>query len=228
MADAVADPIDMLVLDRHRSYRQALALYLGHQAGYGRIIDAGSTEEATAAARLLTDHGGRHRPVILLNVVLEDADSLDLVPEMTLIQPRAAIVVLTGIDDPARLGRMVEAGAVAILSKRLSLEEIDEACRQAAEGRLHLEASVADELLRAASRERHERQRATSALASLSARERQILQMITEARSDREIAADLSISYETVRSHVANILRKLQVNSRTAAILFALRQSAVK
>lgn len=217
------DPFDFLLIDDHAAFREALAVYFRGQPGIGRVTLAGSVGEARV---IIAEYAGalsRTRLVVLLDLHIGPEDGAQLVPEIVGIVPNAVVVVLSAVEDLARLGRVVEPGAVAILSKRTPIVEIVLACRRAAEGRIQLDPAVTVELMMAASGDRVDRESAAQLVRSVSPREREVLQHIAAGLTDREIAAKLHISYDTVRTHVRNTLRKLGVNDRMAAVLFGMR-----
>lgn len=228
MSDVAAGyGIDVLLIDDHCSFRQAMALHLARQPGFGRISEAGSLGEARLLIDRLTGTSMEAPLVVLLDLHLGDGDGALLVPELLTRLPAAVIVVLSATDDPAQLGLLVEAGASGIVSKRAPIDEIVTACRRASAGTLQIDPGLAVRFMRATARQRQDQQRIAEAVATISRREREVLGHMARGLSDREIAVTLSISYETVRTHVGNVLRKLNVNNRTAAILFAIRHGVI-
>ena len=133
--------------------------------------------------------------------------------------------MLTSYHDDDHIYPAIRAGALSYLLKSVGLEELTEAVRKAARGEAVLHPHVAARLVR----ELHGAGRETYLLyASLSKRERQVLQRIAEGMSNAQIAASLVISERTVKSHVNNILGKLQVADRTPAAIYAWREDSPK
>jgi RNA polymerase sigma factor (sigma-70 family) len=127
--------------------------------------------------------------------------------------------VLTASTQPGELGRAVEGGAAAVLHKSVGIEQIVQTLRQIAAGETVLSANQTVELLRAAAKEREEEQAIRAALAQLTPREREVLDLIVEGLTDKEIAGRLHISTATAQTHVANLLGKLGVRSRLQAAM---------
>ncbi|MBW3633592.1 MAG: response regulator transcription factor [Chloroflexi bacterium] len=214
----------VLLVDDHASARQPLAILLDREPDVTVVAQAGSLVEARAAlAETAID-------IAVVDLGLPDGDGVEFVADLRAANPDAAVLVLTSETDRQHLARAVEAGASAVLNKAAALDEILGAVRRLASGEPLLsgrELLELVELLRLAGRERQQERDAKAALDRLTPREREILQLLAEGLSDKEIAARLYLSGKTVRSHVASILAKLGVESRLQALVFALRQGAV-
>ncbi len=221
-------PIDVLLIDDHASFRQVLAMYFRTQEGFGEVREADSSDTAREALARHTAERSGMPLVVLLDLQLGPEDGAELIPHVERVAPTATIVVLSAVEDPAHLGRVVEAGATALLSKRSDVADIVEACRRAAAGTVQIDTNLAIRLMRAASRERADREQIDRVRASLTSRELEVLTLVASGKSDREIADDLHIAYETVRTHVANSHRKLGLNNRIAAVLYCIRHGLIK
>ncbi|MER3406782.1 MAG: DNA-binding response regulator, partial [Chloroflexota bacterium] len=163
----------------------------------------------------------------IVDLGLPDGDGVVLIEELRRVNPRAAVLVLTASTDRRHLARAVEAGAVGLLHKSVEVAEIIAAIRRLGAGEWLLTPREIFELLRLAGQQRELCREAEVALARLTAREQEVLQALADGLSDREIAARLHISPETVRTHMGNILSKLGVQSRLQALVFAIRHGAV-
>jgi DNA-binding NarL/FixJ family response regulator len=134
--------------------------------------------------------------------------------------PEVKVVVLTSFGEVERVHAALAAGAAGYLLKDADPEEVATAIRAAAVGEVHLDAAVARQLTR--------RMAAPQVgLTSLTAREREILTLVAQGHSNREIADRLVISERTARTHVSNVLTKLQLASRTQAALLAIREGLI-
>jgi RNA polymerase sigma factor (sigma-70 family) len=211
--------IRVLLVDDHASFRQPLAFLLSREPD---ITVAGQAGTLAEARRLLRDID-----VAVIDLALPDGDGVALIEELRAVNPRAAALVLTASTDRRHLARAVEAGAVGVLHKSAEVVKIIAAIRRLGAGEWLLTPREIVELLRLAGQQREQCREAEAALARLTAREREVLQALADGLSDREIAARLHISSETVRTHMSNILSKLGVQSRLQALVFALRHGAV-
>jgi RNA polymerase sigma factor (sigma-70 family) len=136
--------------------------------------------------------------------------------------PDVRVVMLTAFTDSERIFAALKAGAVGYLPKNVPPDEIRATVERAAAGEPMLSGEIAGRVLREFERERDE-ERFREQLSGLTAREEETLKLLATGDSNREIARRLGISEQTVKNHVASIFRKLQVNDRTKAALFAVR-----
>jgi two-component system NarL family response regulator len=136
--------------------------------------------------------------------------------------PDVRVIMLTAFSDSERVFAALKAGAVGYLLKNVSPDEIRSTVERVAAGEPMLSGEIAGRVLREFERERQE-ERYREKLDALTEREEEILKLLATGDSNREIGARLSISEQTVKNHVANIFRKLQVNDRTKAAILALR-----
>jgi two-component system NarL family response regulator len=136
--------------------------------------------------------------------------------------PDVRVIMLTAFSDSERVFAALKAGAVGYLLKNVSPDEIRSTVERVAAGEPMLSGEIAGRVLREFERERQE-ERYREQLDALTDREEEILKLLATGDSNREIGARLFISEQTVKNHVANIFRKLQVNDRTKAAILALR-----
>jgi two-component system nitrate/nitrite response regulator NarL len=137
-------------------------------------------------------------------------------------------LVLSASVEPGRLARAVEAGASGVLHKATPIKEIVDAVRRLKNGEVLLSPNEVIEMLRLVGRERQEEEMARQALERLTPREREVLEALAEGLESREIARKMSITVETERTHMVNILHKLGVHSRLQALVFAARHGLVE
>jgi DNA-binding NarL/FixJ family response regulator len=153
---------------------------------------------------------------------------VDVINDLRAQTPAPACLVLTALNDPAELGRAVEAGAAAVLHKSADMTELLRVLRQVAAGGNELVAGQTSDWLRALAAERERTWRARTMRDALTAREAEILQLLADGHGSRAIAEKLFISPETVQTHVRNLLGKLGVGSRLEAVTLALRLGLVR
>jgi len=185
----------------------------------GHATDA--DEAADLAARAEPD-------IALVDLDLPAASGVDVLNDLRAQTHAPACVVLTALTDRAELGRAVEAGAAAVLHKSADMTDLLDVLRRVAAGGTELAAEQASEWLRALAAERERTWRARTMRDALTAREAEILQLLSDGHSSRAIAQKLFISPETVQTHVRNLLGKLGVGSRLEAVTLALRLGLVR
>ena len=207
----------VLLVDDHELVRQGVAAMLNKADGIEVVGEARTGREAIEATR-------RDLPdVVLMDVRMPDMDGLEATKRIKEERPRTAVIVVTMHDNPAYLRDAVRAGAAGYLLKDVSKEELVDAIRQVSTGGAFIESK----LLRGMLSEMKPAGPVPSAAKNLTKREREILGLVAEGLSNREIADKLVLSPETVKSHVAAILEKLNVSDRTQAAIYAVRNGLV-
>ena len=212
-------PIRLLLLDDHLSFRQPLAFMLEREPDLTVTAQAGSLAEARQA---LAD-GAAAVDVALIDLQLPDGNGVEIIREMRAAASSGHALVLTADPDKLRHARAIEAGACGVIGKTAHLAEIVEAIRRVHAGETVQSPQEVIELLRLASRERDRDQNARRMLASLTPRERQVLEALALGLDNKAIGERLFISPETARTHVVKLLAKLDVESRLQAAIFAIR-----
>jgi NarL family two-component system response regulator LiaR len=206
--------IQVLVADDHAIVRKGICALLGTERGIQVIGEAQNGQEAIALAERL-------RPdVVLMDLVMPGVDGLEAIRRIALRQPRIGILVLTSFAGDDRLVPAINAGALGYLLKDSSPEELVQAIHQVYSGRVSLHPAIARRLFQELAYPQERRSR----LEQLTEREVDVLQLLASGKTNRDIAARLEISEATVRTHVSNILGKLRLDSRTQAVLYALRE----
>lgn len=204
--------IKVLVVDDHEVVRQGLVSVFKDSAV--RIVgNAADPDEAVTQARKLKPD------VVLLDVRLGDKDGLDAIRRIHSAAPASRIVVLSGFDNPTYIARAVSAGAHDYLLKTASRAELIAAVTGAAEG---VAPARLGQLRRMAGAMAN-RGVPPDADVPLTPRETQTLRLVAMGLSNKEIADALKISVETVKEHVQNMLRKISLNDRTQAAVWAIR-----
>ena len=190
-----------------------------------KVIEQAST---LAEARRLSGESLKNVDVAVVDLGLPDGDGLNLVEDFSSSVPRITTLVLSASLEPGRLARAVEAGAAGVLHKSTPIKEIVEAVRRLKAGEALLSSGEIIEMLRLIGRERQEEQYVRRAIEQLTSREREVLQALAEGLESREIAERLNITVETERTHMVNILHKLNVHSRLQALVIAARYGLVQ
>jgi RNA polymerase sigma factor (sigma-70 family) len=217
--DAVSEPaaVRLVLVDDHVSYREALALALQSEPA---VIVTGQAGTVAEARRLLSG-----ADVLLVDLDLPDGNGADIIADTGTESSRPQAIVLSASTQPSDLARAIEAGAVGVLHKSVGMDEIIRTVHRVAGGETTLSPAETLEILRIAAREREEERAVQEAIAQLTPREREVLDLIVDGLTDKEIAARLHITTATAQTHVANLLSKLGVRSRLQAALLAARAS---
>jgi DNA-binding NarL/FixJ family response regulator len=215
----VIDPISILIVDDHAVVRRGARAFLEAQPNFSVVGDVGSGGEAVLlAAELAPD-------VVLMDLVMPGLDGVEATWLLKQKSPCSQVIVLTSYHEDEHIFPAMRAGALSYLLKDISLTDLADAIRKAARGEVvmhpHIAARVVQEL-----DGRSPRSGASYAL--LSEREREVLHLIAEGLSNADIAGRLILSEKTVKSHVRNILGKLQLADRTQAAIFAWRQGLMR
>jgi DNA-binding NarL/FixJ family response regulator len=211
----VADPIRVLIADDHPVVRQGLRTYLELQPDIVVAGEAGDGPEAADQVRRLAPD------VVLLDMVMPGGDGMEALRLIGAAPGAPRVVVLTSFADDDRVVEAMRAGAAGYLLKDAQPAELLAAIRAAHTGGAPLHP-------RAAARLVGELRRPSPAEAlDLTARERDVLELIARGLPNKAIARRLSLSEKTVKAHVSAILRKLDVTDRTQAALRAVREHLV-
>ena len=206
--------IRVLIADDHAIVRKGICALLATEPEIEVVGEAKEGAEAILQA-------GRLSPdVILMDLVMPEVDGLEAIRQIALQQPQIRILVLTSFDGDDKVFPAIRAGALGYLLKDSAPDELIRAIRQVHRGESSLHPAVARKLLREVSQP----SKRDADADPLTEREVEVLRLVAAGWSNREIACQLEISEATVRTHVSNILSKLNLCSRTQAALYALRE----
>ncbi len=207
--------IRVLIAEDHKVVRQGLRFLLDQETGIEVVGEAADGATAIEAIRRLKPD------VVLLDLFMPVMDGLAVLDAIRAQRLTSAVLILTSSQDDDHLLRAVQAGALSYLPKTAGVDQVVESVRAAARGESVLEPAATARLLREL---RHE---STDPLRLLTPRETDVLKAMARGKSNREIARALSVTEETVKSHVSAILAKLGVVDRTQAAIFALQRHLV-
>lgn len=206
--------IHVMVADDHAIVRKEICALLATEPDIEVVGEAQDGQEAISVAQRVQPE------VILMDLVMPGLDGLEATRHISARQPEARILVLTSFAGDDKIFPAIKAGAMGYLLKDSGPDELVQAIRQVYRGESSLHPSIARRLLR----ELSEPSRPGPMPDSLTAREVEVLRLFAKGHSNREMSARLAISEATVRTHVSNILSKLNLCSRTQAALYALRE----
>jgi NarL family two-component system response regulator LiaR len=207
--------IRVVIADDHRVVRDGLCYLLGQESDLeiaGEAGDGRQTIDVVAATR---------PDVLLLDLYMPELDGHAVIAALHDTPHRPAVVVLTSTADDDHLVRAMQSGATSYLLKTASAGQVIAAVRDAASGTASLSPELLTRLTQAL-----RRPPPPDPLQPLSPREREVLRLIARGHSNRQIARDLAIGEQTVKTHVRSILTKLGLQDRVQAAIFALRHQA--
>ncbi|AVV45886.1 response regulator transcription factor [Streptomyces sp. ID05-04B] len=209
------NPIRVFLLDDHEVVRRGLADLLEAEPDISVIGDAGTVDHALARGPAL-------RPdVAVLDVRLPDGDGISVCRELRSQMPELACLMLTSFDDEEALLDAIMAGASGYVLKQIKGSDLVSAVRTVASGQSMLDPSTTARLMRSLRADPVDDPAVPSELASLSPRERDILALIGEGLTNREIGKKLYLSEKTVKNHISRLLAKLGVQRRVQAAVLA-------
>lgn len=213
-----SDLIRVLVVDDHEVVRRGLYAFLDDEPDLKVVGDAAGGHEALAALAELETQGNLPE-VVLMDLKMEPLDGVETTRRVRERFDDVEVVALTSFADESRVHAALAAGASGFILKDADADEVARAIRAAHRGELQLDPAVARRLMSTLPE-----RRPYDLAARLTDREREIVRLLAAGKSNKEIAADLVVTERTARTHVSNILRKLEFASRTQAALWALRE----
>jgi two-component system NarL family response regulator len=210
MKPAISSKIRVLIADDHITVLEGLGSIISRQADMAVVAQASNGAEVVAL-------WGKHHPdVTLIDLRMPKLDGVGVIEKIRQQDPAARLIVLTTFDTDADLLNAMKAGAKGYLLKDLGRAELLDSIRRVHRGETCLPPSLVQKLTTSIHRE------------ALTSREVEVLQLLADGKSNKEISTALSISEATVKSHLGNIFRKLDVLSRTEAVTTASKCGLIK
>jgi DNA-binding NarL/FixJ family response regulator len=216
------DTIRVLLVDDHAVVRRGLFAFLDSEPDLEVV---GEADGGAQALELLDRLGseGRRPHAVLMDLAMEPLDGIETTRQIRSRYSDVEVVALTSFGEEERVRAALEAGASGYLLKDSDADEVSAAIRAAHRGELPIDPAIARGLTSSFRKE------SRSGLdADLTMRELDVLRLLGAGNTNRQIAAELEISERTARTHVSNILRKLDLTSRTQAALWAVREGLMK
>jgi DNA-binding NarL/FixJ family response regulator len=211
--------IRLLIVEDHAALRTALGYLIDREDDMTVAAQAGSIAEAVE--RLFDID------VALVDLDLPDGDGVTLIPEIRSRNPESKVVILTGSKDHVDYGRAIERGAVGVLHKTVSLDQVLDTIRLASNDQsIHSHDEII-EFMRHIVTDRVRDLEAARIRASITPRELDLLHGLADGLSDLEMAQRFNISVRTVQSHMLHLMDKLDVKSRLQALVVAVRHGLV-
>jgi DNA-binding NarL/FixJ family response regulator len=213
----------VLIVDDHALFRRGLQMVLQQEEDIEVVGEAADGAEAIEqAVELMPD-------VVLMDVRMPKRSGIEATQQIRDSLPHAKILMLTISDEEQDLYEAIKAGASGYLLKEISIEEVADAIRSVWAGQSRISPSMASKLLSefaAMSKRADERQQVPAP--RLTEREMEVLRLVAQGLNNRDIAAQLFISENTVKNHIRNILEKLHLHSRMEAVVYAVREKLLE
>lgn len=208
--------IRVLLVDDHEMVRMGVRTYLETQSD---IEVVGEAENGAKGVEMALE---KRPDIILMDLVMDVMDGVEATKQIIHAWPTAKIIIVTSFIDDEKLYPVIEAGATSYLLKTSKASGIAKAIRATYQGESVLEPVITGKMMtkmRSGTQLPHE---------TLTERESEVLQLMAAGQSNQEIADSLFISLKTVKTHVSNILSKLEVVDRTQAVIYAFRHDLVR
>ncbi len=202
--------IRLLIADDHGVVRQGLRMFLSSDPELEVVGEARNGAEAVSLAREL------HPDVVLMDLLMPIMDGIQAIAAIRHEAPDTEVLALTSVLQDNLVSDAIRAGAIGYLLKDTEAQELRRAIKAAAAGQVQLSPAAATHLL-------HEVRTPEQIAEPLTERENDVLRLLAQGKSNKQIARALNIGEQTTKTHVSHILDKLGVPSRTQAVLYAIR-----
>jgi DNA-binding NarL/FixJ family response regulator len=222
------DRIRILIVDDHALFRAGIVNVLAREKDFEVVGEAADGRAAIEAANALSPN------IVLMDLSLPQPGGIETTQRIRRELPATAVIVMAVDEDEEALFASIKAGAAAFLIKDVSPEDLVMVIRRVSKGeflindKVFSKPAVASRVLKEFRELAVYGQEAQPIFAPLSPREVEILDNIAQGMTNKQVAYALSISEQTVKNHMSSILRKLAVNDRTQAVVYAMRQGWIK
>jgi two-component system, NarL family, response regulator LiaR len=209
--------IRVVFVDDHEMVRIGVSAYLSAQPDIEVVGEAADGKKGVELALEL-------RPdIILMDLVMKEMDGIEATKQIIENWPEAKVIIVTSFLDDEKVYPALEAGATSYMLKTSKADEIANAVRATYHGQSVLEPEVTGKMM-VKMRQKHQQ----LPHEELTSREMEILMLMGEGKTNQDIADELYIALKTVKTHVSNILSKLNVQDRTQAVIYAFKHSLIK
>ncbi len=212
------EAVRVFLVDDHTLFRSGVAGILRQQEDFEVVGEAGDGQEALEKVRdVMPD-------IILMDVYMPEMGGLEATRRIKEVLPYVKIVMLTFSEEDEDLFEAIKVGAHGYLLKKIDPQELLRRLRGVLQGEAPISQNAATKLLGEFARLSQSGVQETRSQQKLSPREREVLELLTEGATNKEIASSLGISENTVKNHLKNILEKLHLHNRVQAAAYALRE----
>jgi len=215
------DKIKLLIVDDHAVVRQGLRGFLELTEEFDVVGEGTHGLEAVSLAQELQPD------VVLMDLIMPEMDGIEATRRIKLANPDMKILILSSFGDENNVLPAIQAGALGYILKDIDPEELADAIRKTAQGKTQLDPGIANLLISHMQNDSKNDEQVNQKISELTSRELEVLIQIGRGLSNKEIATEFSISQMTVKTHVSNILGKLNLADRTQAAIFSIRQGLV-
>jgi len=218
---ALAETIKVLIVDDHQVVRQGLRTFLELHDDVVVVGEAGDGVTAVELVRRLEPD------VVLMDLVMPRLDGIAATRQVKLLSACTKVIALTSFTEDDKVFPAIQAGASSYLLKDVSPDELVEAIRAVHRGEARLHPDIVRKLMQQVAHQTNSIRETPDSAADLTAREREVICLVAQGCSNQEIAQKLVISDKTVKTHVSNILSKLNLEDRTQLAIFAIKNGLV-
>jgi NarL family two-component system response regulator LiaR len=212
--------IKVLIVDDHQVVRQGLRTFLELQADILVIGDAEDGRQAVEQVRKLEPD------IVLMDLVMPHMDGISATQEIRTLGLSTKVIALTSFSEDDKVFPAIQAGAASYLLKDVSPDDLVDAIRAVHHGEARLHPDITRKLMEQVSQTHNPSQEA--AVEILTERERDVIRLVALGRNNREIAQELFISEKTVKTHISNLLGKLNLEHRTQLAIYAIKNNMVE
>jgi len=214
------DRIKVLIVDDHKVVRQGLRTFLELQADVTVVGEADDGQTAVEMVREL------HPNVVLMDLVMPRLDGISATRQVKALGTDVKVIALTSFTEDDKVFPAIQAGASSYLLKDVSPDDLVDAIRAAHRGETRLHPDIARKLMEQVTKQapsRHE-----PYMEEVTDREKDVVRLVAQGRSNQQIASELFISEKTVKTHISNILNKLQLQDRTQLAIYAIKSGMAR